>query len=342
MTKGTLEVAGTITVSQFWPEGKSDADTASIVIDVTEDSFRFRRHEGAPFQVTRFFQGAVVLGRRRKEPVSPAGKMTIRLQGIDAPELHYRPSALSKEEKNAASAAKIQAFKAVNHSYRQRLGATASKALHDFVRRARADTVACRVFTHVDKPNEVFDTYGRFVGDIEITVDGTRADINHWLIENGWAFPGFYASMNDDEIMTLSRLAAAARRARKGIWPNFSKTIGSFDFDLLEPKKGETEVLADDKGSVIFPKLYRRQTNWAARKKAKITSIELQSFLERQADFCFETDDFLENGVASATRHDFADFVRGGRTAEFDPDGLVFSEAKSTIIGPNKKPITDF
>lgn len=148
--------------------------------------------------------------------------------------------------------------------------------------------------------------------------------------------------MNDDEITTISGLAAAARRARKGVWPSFTRTIGNFDFDLLEPKKGQTDVLADDKGPVIFPKLYRRQTNWAVRKKAKITAVAFQRFLDRQSDFCFETGDFLVNGAASATRFDFAHFVSKGRTAEFEPSGLVFSEAKSTIIGPDKKPIANF
>ncbi|HEX3851667.1 MAG TPA: hypothetical protein VHW01_11920 [Polyangiaceae bacterium] len=31
------------------------------------------------------------------------------------------------------------------------------------------DTLKCRVVTEVEKPNDVFDTYGRFIGDIIVT-----------------------------------------------------------------------------------------------------------------------------------------------------------------------------
>lgn len=341
MAKGLLEVKGTIAVAQFWPTGKSDADTASIIVDVEGNSFRFKPHPGAPFAVTHFWKDAVVVGRQRKPPVNDNGKMTIRLQGIDAPELHYRPSPLSRQEKEGASAAKLAAFKAVNKSYRQLLGATATKALHDFVNHSGAETIDCRVLSRVDKPNEVFDTYARFVGDIEIRHGGADVNINRWLLENGWAFPGFYASMLDDEITSQRALAADAKRARKGIWRSYTRTIGNFDFDIHEPKKNEIEVLDDDRGPVIFPKLYRRQTNWAARKKARIVGGGLQAFLGSQPDACYETDDYLENGVSSATRHDFVDFIEGGR-AKFDPDGLVFAEAKSKILGPDGELVTEF
>lgn len=341
MSKGTLEVVGTIDVAQFWPTGESDADTASVIVDIKGDSFRFQPHPGASFKVTHFCEGATVRGRQSKPPVSAKGKLTIRLQGIDAPELHYRPAPLSQKEKTGASAAKVAAFKNVNKSYRQLLGATAAKALHDLAGKAGSGTIDCRVFTLVDKPNEVFDTYARFVGDIEITVDHRKTNVNQWLVENGWAFPGFYVSMNDDEITDLRKLADAAKKARRGIWKSYSKKIGAFNFKLLQPKKGETGILPGDKGSVIFPKLFRRQTNWAARNKAKILAGGLQNYLASQPDHCFETDDFLANG-ASAQQHEFADFVENGKTAKFDPAGLVFSEATSKIVDANGKLITSF
>jgi hypothetical protein len=147
--------------------------------------------------------------------------------------------------------------------------------------------------------------------------------------------------MNDDEIESLRGLAASAKRTRKGIWKYYSKRIGAFDFTLREPKKGEIEVLDDDGGAVIFPKLYRRQTNWAARKKAAIFSAGLQTYLAGQPDRCYKTDDYIEN-KASAEQHDFADFVQGGATVSFDFADLVFSEATSTIIDAHRKPITSF
>lgn len=336
MPVGLLEVVGTIDVGQFWPEGRSDADTTKVVVNVAPDAIRFRKNNSVPFQPTHVFEGAKVKGRTATAPIKN-GKLTIRLQGIDAPELHYQPSPLSAAEKKGLSDAKRQAYHEVTHPYRQFLGATTSKALHDFLSSAGGPTLACRVFTHVDAPNEVFDTYGRLVGDIEVTVAGKTIDINHWLVEQGFAYPTFYSSMNDDEIKAFLALAKPARAQKLPVWKHLAKTIPAFDFDLREPRKNETDVLATDKGPVILPKLYRRYTNWSARKKAKVTSQTFQKFLGEgsggKPDTCYEIDDFLTNGVHSATPRNFADFVEGGKTIKFQPDGLVFGEAPSNSWG---------
>ena len=47
----------------------------------------------------------------------------------------------------------------------------------------------CRVVTGVSKPNDVFDTYGRFIGDIIVTgKNGKDVDLNLWMAQKGWAF----------------------------------------------------------------------------------------------------------------------------------------------------------
>ena len=132
MPVGLLEVEGTIDVSQFWPEGRSDADTTKVIVNVAPDAIRFRKSDTAPFHPTHVFDNAKVRGRTATPPIKN-GKLTIRLQGIDAPELHYMPSPLSTAEKKGLTDAKKQAYHEVTHSYRQFLGATASKALHDFL-----------------------------------------------------------------------------------------------------------------------------------------------------------------------------------------------------------------
>ena len=65
----------------------------------------------------------------------------------------------------------------------------------------------------------------------------------------------------------------------RGVWKFLSKTVGTFDFTLREPKKNDTSVLATDKGPVLFPKLYRRFTSWSARHKAKVINMPFQTFL---------------------------------------------------------------
>ncbi|WP_314948734.1 thermonuclease family protein [Bradyrhizobium cosmicum] len=345
MPVGLLEVEGTIEVKQFWPEGRSDADTTKVVVTIAPDAIRFRKNDASPFQPTHVFEGAKVKGRTATAPIKN-GKLTVRLQGIDAPELHYQPSPLSTAEKKGLSDAKRQAYHEVTHSYRQFLGATASKALHDFLGNSGKPAIACRVFTHVNAPNEVFDTYGRLVGDIEVTVGGHTVDINHWLVVQGFAYPTFYSSMNEDEIRAFLALAKTARSKKLPVWKHLARTIGAFDFDLREPRTNETGVLATDKGPVIPPKLYRRYTNWSARKKAKVTSQNFQKFLSEgsggKPDTCYVIDDFLANGVHSATPRNFAEFVEGGKKIKFQPQGLVFGEAPSTLVGADRKAIKEF
>lgn len=165
--------------------------------------------------------------------------------------------------------------------------------MHDFLAATGRTIFDGRVVTQVDKPNEVFDTYGRLVGDIELAMNGSPLNLNHWLVEQGWAFPTYYSSMTNDEIVAVDTLAKAARSKKRGVWKFLSKTVGSFDFMLRDPKKNETSVLATDKGPVLFPKLYRRFTNWSARDKAKLTKQTFQAFLAAgsggRPDGCFET-----------------------------------------------------
>jgi endonuclease YncB( thermonuclease family) len=342
---GLLEVAGVIDITQFWPSGQSDADTTKVIVDVSGDAIRFRRNDSSPFQPTHVFDDAIVKGRARKAPIRN-GKMTIRLQGIDAPELHYQPAPLSKSEKEDLSDSKIEKFKSLAHFYRQFLGATSTYVLHEFLNESGAASLSCRVFTQVDKPNEVFDTYGRFVGDIEIAKGADSVNLNHWLTENGWVFPAFYSSMTDREIETLKGLSALAREEKRGVWKYLLKTIEPFDFDLREPERNDTSILADDSGPVLFPKLYRRYTSWSARHKAKTTSESFQEYLAADSngkpDVCYEANDFLANGVHSATPRRFDEFVQAGKKVKFAPDELVFGEAPSTLLASDGSKIQTF
>ncbi len=150
--------------------------------------------------------------------------------------------------------------------------------------------------------------------------------------------------MNDDEIKAFLALAKTARKKKLLVWKHLAKTVPAFDFDLREPKTNEIAVLATDKGPMILPKLYHHYTNWSARKKVKVTSQNFQKFLGRirRPDTCYEIDDFLTNGVRSATPRNSAEFVEGRKTIKFQPEGLVFGEAPSTLVGADGKAITGF
>jgi endonuclease YncB( thermonuclease family) len=87
--EGLLEVHGTLDIAQCWPAGESDADTSHVVVDA--NGFKFRPKAGEPFKVTHVFDDAQVRGSGTT-PAVKKGAVTVRWQGIDAPELHYEPS----------------------------------------------------------------------------------------------------------------------------------------------------------------------------------------------------------------------------------------------------------
>jgi hypothetical protein len=89
MAKKTLEVRGTIALSQFWPAGDSDADTAKVIVKVGGNAFKFGG------KITHAFDNAEVKRSLKSQSGTPAikkGKVTIRLQEIDCAELHFRPT----------------------------------------------------------------------------------------------------------------------------------------------------------------------------------------------------------------------------------------------------------
>lgn len=338
-----LRVRGTIDLSQFWPDGESDADTTKVVVDVAGGAFEVSDN-GRRFVRTNIFGTAQVRGRYGKVPAVKNGKLTIRLQGIDAPELHYRPAPLDKKTE-PVSDAKREAFRAVNKQYRQLFGETATVTLRAYLKSlVSGGTLPCRVETRIDKPNDVFDTFGRFVGNV-IVRDGRRdVDLNLWLVEQGMAFPGFYASMQDDEICAFLSAYRNAKKTKATTLGNYTNKMGYFDPKVVKRKKGSPIDAKADRGDVILPKLFRRQTSWWARKEAKVYAKSFLEYLKskERSDVFFLTDDVLRQGASSAPVQFWSDHFQGVGTFKLGPQQIVFQESASTLLDANGKPVTRF
>ena len=330
---GILIAEGTIDLSQFWPNGQSDADTTKVIVD----RFHYQTHEGARSRTTRIFEGAKSVGRGSKEVIDKQGRITIRYQGIDAPELHYQAQAEIKqgdpdeEEKRAA-------FHSINKRYRQHYGETAALRLAEHVRElARgAASIPCRVQTYVDHPNEVFDVYGRMIGNL-LVGQSFEHDLNLWLVEQGWAFPTFYSSMQAAEIEAF--LGAAKRGRKRGIWKNYSEDTSHFDWQLADEKSGTEE----DAGPVLLPKIFRRVVAHRTNGRAKLVKGGFKSYLRQRqpAEACFETADFLAKGPTAAVPHFLYEYLEGHRfTAR--PEGLVYQEAPSTLLSAQDTTISQW
>jgi endonuclease YncB( thermonuclease family) len=257
MANGLLEVDGSIDLAQFWPVGSSDADTTQIRVDVGAGAFRFRPHPGEPLRVTHVLDGAKVKGAATYDVIKN-GKITVRLQGIDAPELHYRPAAAKKKADQTAKQHEL--YLKWNLEFRQYLAETATVSLTTFLQGIGADPLPCKIRTAVDTPDEVFDTYGRLVGNVSVQANGVEQDVNHWIVGQGLAFPAFYTSMSEQEITTIVDLANNAYSAGLGVWPQLNDSVRAAEFDLSLVYRGKGAALdaAADVGGVVVPKLFRR------------------------------------------------------------------------------------
>jgi endonuclease YncB( thermonuclease family) len=307
MTKGLLLVTGTIDVTQFWPGKESDADTVKVEVsrgDVNKGGFRFSP-DGKPAsaEVTHVLDSPLVIGAETKE-VSQA-IITVRLENIDAPELHYLGA----------------------KNFRQYFGETAAIALHDLIADAGKNPVHCEVRTRVNHPNDVFDTYGRLIGNIILHPNTKKElNVNHWLIQNGWALPAFYNSALEEEIKEVKKYAEEAQNAGKGIWPHLSKDVGHPDFSLVFRKGGPADPKADI-GPVVVPKMFRREVAW--QKSHSLGTF--RDYLAQQEDGWVETATFLQNQSVEPSKKNLASMVDDKGMLTVDPADAVFFEKASTL-----------
>ncbi|MBI5281346.1 MAG: thermonuclease family protein [Candidatus Solibacter usitatus] len=328
--KGILRIQGTLDLKQFWPSGESDADTTKVLINVAPGAFTFQASKAAPAQPTSAFDDARLKGMGKKTIITK-GRVTVRLQGIDAPELHYAPSPLGRSA--SITDAMRAAFHEVNRKYRQNWGQSAAKALHDALAKAGAGPLDCEFFTYVDAPNDVCDRYGRMVGDVAVKMPGGKTlNINTWVLANGWALPSFYDSMSKAEIKRLMNVANKAEAAGKGLWSGFSQKLGAFNFKLLYAKGKDVPgfAIGDDSGMFLMPKIFRRQCTWACYRKAGITSDTFLAYMKKKAEKFHHTPDFLANGDGAAWVS-LGDYVKKGEFT-LHGDEIVNKESPSTLL----------
>lgn len=328
---GELRVTGEIDLKQFWPGGRSDGDT--VTVKVKADAFTFSKDpKSKPFLPTKVFQGATL---NKKAVVKKGGKITIRLQGIDTTELHYRDYSNQIGPKG-------------NVEYRQFLAETAATELHDFLAGSgKPKTVPCVVTTRVDKPTQVFDVYGRFIGDILVTKSGQQVDANHWLVRQGWAFPSFYDTMRADEIRAILRevkKAKAAAGASNRVWGQAAKHVTQLDTGMRYRPDGPPNPVKDI-GLVMMPKLYRRQVLFMIsllNNKFAGTYAQYLAKKKKPPDTWLQTTAFLKNRGAKRDPN-LSTLLDGQGQILLGPDDVVFDEQQGPDVkGQNGKSITHF
>jgi endonuclease YncB( thermonuclease family) len=196
-----VEIIGVVDVEQFHPLGDSDADT--VVVQVKEI-----RVDGEP---TKQFEGAFVLDHGEPRALVRNGCLRVRLEGLDAPELHYpttEPEPVARP----------------NATFRQPRGAACAKALGEAL--GGSGLVRARAVTEVELAGDIFDVYGRFIGEVIADTPGPgTVHINSWLLENGFAFPAIYTSASRRQAKQFLELAREAKRFGRGVWRAYTDEL---------------------------------------------------------------------------------------------------------------------
>lgn len=335
---GLLRVTGTIDINQFWPIGAahnvlSDADTVHVKVDPAT-SFVF---EG---NVTRAFDFAWVNMNKDKKTgkqtpdyvivsqTTPDAHIKIRLQSIDAPELHYRVDQTKPE-------------------VRENWGERATLELRNYLTSCASgkSTIDCHVETLVNVPNDVFDIYGRFVGDIMIADGSSIVNVNHWLVQHGWAFPTNYNSAQPGEIDAVNQLWTGGKG---GIRASVSDRASNDLYGLPAGKAGDDPAVAKkDKGKVILPKMFRRLVAFNENPKGATTLEEFLALPQNKQDLVIDLKVFKKLTPAQRANPTakksgvpmmrLNTLVKNGNRLIPDPDTLVFVEKGSTLKNSNGK-----
>jgi endonuclease YncB( thermonuclease family) len=340
---GTLRINGTIDVAQFWPVGNSDADTTQLKINVSSDSFEFSEDDRT-FSKTNVYKNAVVTGKGGKKPAIKFSKrnktfsINVRLQGVDAPELHYKAPPLPG---NSVTEEVRKKYNEVNEDFRQPFGENAAYALGSFLT-AKADDEgivnAVFVSKNIYEPADALDTFGRFVGNILVG----RTDINLWLASEGWVIPTFYASMSESEI------DAVIKACRKGVKKNralrnITYDCSHFEKDRILRRDVDEYEEGSDAGLVLVPKFFRRTVNYHVSKASKIFKGSFLKFIQEKAkhDTFMLLDEFLEHDAETADQYRIDDYL-DGNTFTLKIDRIVFKEGSSSLKNQAGKKILKF
>ena len=323
-----LEIAGTLDLGQFWPMGKSDADTTKLRLSITASGVRVRLAGQTQFQTTTAYEGAGIPGKKdvdtgkaKLEQVVKNSTLTVRLQRIDAPELHYRPDAKGSDGKLKGTG--------LVKDYRQHQSETAVIALANYLRSFGDDPLPCTFTSELkasEGPGAAIDKYGRFVGDI-ILPDGTN--LNVWLLQQGLAVIALYDSMLPTEIDESIAAWQVGRKKQGNVTRYYTDRFGKFDPSLVFRAVG-SKVVDETAGKFLHPKFYRRQTTWWAFTQVQAFDGDLGDWLTQKAEVCWYLPEFRRM-ERKAQKYPLYERDFDGDGIGWEPEDFIFAESPSSI-----------
>jgi hypothetical protein len=168
------------------------------------------------------------------------------------------------------------------------------------------------------------------IGEILVDHHRERVNINQRMVEDGMAFPAYYNSMSAKEIAEFRQKAATARSKKSGtVWNALSKHVGELDRKLVYRGKGSKAKPAPkaDRGAVLEPKLFRRQTNYWVGRWNGIDAGSFAKFVSQRKDGWTDLNAFLANPGQRKPEHpNFGPLLAANDMYARDPGSIVFFE----------------
>jgi len=337
--RGEFEIGGSVDLDQFYGRGGgSDADTVKLKMEPTQIRWKARPEDKWQKISPEFLEGANVIG---KPVLDSQGRVTLRLQGVDAPELHYPASPVETlEEASPRAQARWE-----NALFRQHGAYRATVALvgmlSTYATQSRPNKIKARAHAWVGSPADLFDVYGRFVSELLLGAEGES--LNLWLLKKGWGIPAFYTSMSANEIQTLREAAVKAREKGLGLWPRYREQLVDFDPEVRLPKKEEPPLVPKgDEGTFHLPKLFRRQVHFEVNRRAGLLRLRsLHSFLEEREEYWLPTEEYLRGAPTSALRP-LSELIDKSGAVLYNPEEMVFVERNSSLSDSKGEKILTF
>lgn len=362
---GFVEIAGKVDVFQYWPNGASDVDTVRFIPDLATATYF---SDGAPVNVTAFFERGGSFQPDDNKPgevrfkgiLRKAGgvSLSVRLQGIDAPETHYAPNfreGMFDGDYGAWIAKHISRQK----SYRQPYGKLCTDLFATRIRttlgigpfdpNSREVLVDAKLRILADGINGAADVFGRVVGYVMLTRDGKEVVLNDFALAEGLAFCSFYGSMSIDEMKRFAELFAAhgANGAPKSqLRSNYSGHLRDFEPELWTTKSMR-DTDRDDNGADTFrskcfdPKLFRRCIDWVGRREALNEPSRLLDYMRSNDEEVVLLSDFLAaNGDWEKSRKlAIGALIGPDGSIRYKPGEVIFESRAIEIVDEQRVPL---
>lgn len=284
-----LTITGQLVIERYEPDG----DSARFIADQPE-------HYAS-------------LHRGYKVRPSPRdGSVQLRLEGIDAPETHYGDAAQPLGNEARDRFLSLLGFGGIEYK------ADGKTVLH-----SAPQTVPCTILS------KAADVHGRPISYLiaqhhgqdghQGTLGPARLEhtVNYAMVKAGYAYPLCYSSMPKAHRSAFRSAAHAARKVRAGVWARDEST----GFKLNDQHS------IDGGGSLIFPKLFRRCTDFLKTQGQTGVGRDLQDWLLAHD---LENDRlFLEPASHGIVEVKFSDVIeQRNNTLSFMPDltHVVFIE----------------